>query len=197
MTDRSDMTRATDEALLSRYRRDPEGDAGKWAASTLLSRYQRQVYLWCFRYVQDHERALEMAQEVLTRAFTRLASFEGRSRFGSWLFVVARSHCLNVMERRQLLIREKEDPDGLAWEGPDPEQAFLERLDEEALLDLIAKRLDPVEQRALWLRSVERMPVDAITAVLGIASPSGARGVLQRGRRKLRTAMAERGRQNF
>lgn len=189
MVEPRDMTSEPDESLIRRALQDPEGIESRRAASVLLSRYQRQVYAWCFRYAQGHERALEMAQEVLTRAYLKLDSFAGRSKFGSWLFIVARSHCLNEVERPRLLVGSPEDPDGLSSDRPDPERALLERLDEEAVLELIEKYLDPVEQKALWLRCFEKTPVDTITQVLGIEGPSGARAVLQRGRRKLRTAL--------
>ncbi len=79
------------------------------------------------------------------------------------------------------MIGSPEDPDGLSSDRPDPERALLERLDEEAVLELIEKHLDPVEQKVLWLRCFEKTPVDTITQVLGIEGPSGARAVLQRG----------------
>jgi DNA-directed RNA polymerase specialized sigma24 family protein len=43
----------------------------------------------------------------------------------------------------------------------------------------------------LWLRCFEKVPVDEITRMLGITEASGARGVLQRARRRLRAALAE------
>jgi DNA-directed RNA polymerase specialized sigma24 family protein len=49
--------------------------------------------------------------------------------------------------------------------------------------------LAPLEQEALWLRCVERMPVDEITRVLGIEGSTGARAVLQSARRKLRAVL--------
>ena len=84
------------------------------------------------------------------------------------------------------------DLDGLAARGQDPEQAYLDRLDEETVLGLIRNHLEPQEQEALWLRCFERMPVDAITEILGINEASGARAVLQRARRRLRAALEER-----
>ena len=192
MAERRDISKEPDESLLRQALQDPEGNKGRRAASVLLSRYQRQVYAWCFRYVQDHERALEMAQEVLARAYVKLGLFSGRSKFGTWLFAVTRSYCLNEVERPRLLVGSPEDPDCLSSDRPDPERVLLERLDEEAVLELIEKHLDPVEQKALWLRSFERMPVETITRVLRIENPSGARAVLQRARRKLRTALEAR-----
>ena len=180
----------SDAALLRQALGDPEGAGGRRAASVLLSRYQRHVYVWCLRYVRDHERALELAQEVLMRAYLKLESFEGRSQLGSWLFMITRNHCLNEVKRPALLTEDSEtDPDRFSANQPSPEDALIAKMREKELLDLIHEQLDRVEQRAVWLRCFEKMPVDAITKVLKIAAPSGARGVLQSARRKLRVAL--------
>jgi len=182
----------SDQALLTCAREDPAGPAARRAASQLLGRYRERVYLWCYRYVRDHERALDMAQEVLINAYRRLDSFGGRARFSSWLFVIARNRCLSEMRRPRLLHDEAADPERLAAAGSDPARQLEERLDEEAVLRLIRRTLEPREQEALWLRCFERLPVEAITRILEVDDQSGARALLQRARRKLRASLAAR-----
>jgi RNA polymerase sigma-70 factor (ECF subfamily) len=182
--------RASDEALLAAHRVDPGGARGREAVSLLFGRYYGRVYAWCRRMVNDPERALDLAQEVMISAYRHLAHFEGRSRFGSWLFAIARNRCLGELRRPELLRDEEVDPDDLVVPRPDPERELIDRLDEEQLLTLIRERLEPREQEALWLRCFERMPVDAITEVLGVDGASGARGLLQQARRKLRAALS-------
>jgi DNA-directed RNA polymerase specialized sigma24 family protein len=53
--------------------------------------------------------------------------------------------------------------------------------------------LEPAERAALWLRSFERMGMDDISKVLELRNASGARGVLQTARRKLRRALGQDG----
>jgi len=57
-------------------------------------------------------------------------------------------------------------------------------------------RKEPLHRRlareALWLRCFEHMPVDEIGRVMRLENASGARGLLQRARRKLRAALAQR-----
>lgn len=183
---------ADDRDLLRRAQGDPDGDDGRRAASDLLERYQRRVYLWCFRYVRDHERALDMAQEVLMKAYRSLAGFDGRSGFGSWMFMITRNRCLSELRRPSLATDDRLDPDETAQSRPGPDLELFDRLDEEEVLGLITNRLDAVEQRALWLRCFEKLPVDAITAILALEESTGARAVLQRARRKLQRALAER-----
>lgn len=171
---------------------DPDGDVGRRAASDLLARYQRRVYLWCYRYVRDHERALDMAQEVLMKAYGSLATFDRRAEFSSWMFAIARNRCLSELRRPSLALDDLADPDAGVSPLPGPDIELLDRLDEEALLDLIKGRLEPVERSALWLRCFEKLSVDDITAMLKIDEASGARAILQRARRKLVRALDER-----
>jgi RNA polymerase sigma-70 factor, ECF subfamily len=178
---------STELELVAAARHDPASKAGRAAVGELLRRYRQSVYLWCYRYVRSHERALDMSQDVLIQAYERIGQFEGRSAFSSWLFVIARNRCLNEMRRDQWM----DDVDLEAL--PDGRVPIDERLDETLRgdrLNAVANRvLNPLERRAVWLRYSERMPVDAITSVLGLDQKSGARGLLQRARRKLRAAI--------
>lgn len=182
----------SDEELLAEFRAGPDGPAGRAAASELLGRHQRQVYLWCHRVVRDPERALDLAQEVLTKAFSAMARFEGRSRFSSWLFVIARNRCLSAVSAPSLLRDEEADPDQIASAGLDPAARYEQEVDENALRELMVQHLDEQEREALWLRCFERMAVEDITRILDLQTVSGARALLQRARRKLRAALERR-----
>ncbi len=171
---------------------DPKSRDGRRAASELLGQYQQRVYLWCYRYVREHEKALDLAQEVLMKAYQSLPGFEGRADFGTWLFAITRNLCLSQLRRPPLLEEPGVDPDGLYSSQPDPETRLLESLGEEGVLELINQTLDTVERTALWLRCFEGAAVDEITRILDLDETSGARAVLQRARRKLRRALQQR-----
>ncbi len=152
------------------------------------------MYGWCFRYVRDHELALEMSQEVFLRACRGYLRLDENARFDAWLFIIARNRCFNEVRRRSPLSDPDVDPESLPGSGADPDREFEERVEESELRDLIGRTLDPIERQALSLRCFERMPVEAITEALGLETATGARGLLQRARRKLRAALAERAR---
>lgn len=178
----------SDAELLRQAREDPDPVARRAAVSTLLERYQDRVYLWCYRMLREHEQACDAAQEVLLNAWRKLDLFEGRSEFSSWLFTIARNRCLSILRRPSILRDEAEVPEP-ADPAPGPDRLFEERLEEDGLLGLLRERLDPVEQDVLWMRCIECVPVDEITRILGLTTASGARGLLQRARRKLRAAL--------
>ena len=181
-----------DMELIRRSREDPEAAGRRRAVSLLLERSQDRVYLWCYRMFREHEQALDTAQEVLLSAYRKLDSFEGRSVFSSWLFVIARNRCLSALRKPSIFEDEGETPEAVE-PSAGPDRRLEERHDEEAFLELVRGRLEPLEQEALWLRCFERVPIEEMTQMLRLESASGARGLLQRARRKLRASMALQG----
>lgn len=180
----------SDEALIRTIVSRSGSDEAERATTVLLGRYRDQIYIWCYRYVKDHEKALDMAQEVLMTAYSKLATYEHRSRFNGWLFMIARNRCLSELRRPSMFYDDNVDLDELATRQGNPAQILEDKLSEEKLLDLIRDNLEPLEQKAIWMRCLDRLPVDAITTMLEIEEASGARAVLQRARRKLRAVMA-------
>lgn len=162
-------------------------------AAELLGRHRRTVYLWCFRHVRDHEAALDLAQDVLLRAYERLESFRGNARFSTWLFVVARNVCLAARRRFEPEWAPEIELEGLVSSDPGPEETFFRQEDQEQLLRLMRSHLSETERNALWMRGVERIAVETITEELGLENATGARALLQRARRKLRAALREEG----
>lgn len=180
-----------DERLLEVAQSDPDAARRRAAATELVTRYRDAVFLWCFRYTRDTERARDLSQDVLATVWQRIGTFQGRSKFSSWLFSITRNRCIDASRRVDVLADEFEMGD-IRDPAPLPDATLDDHGDEDRLLRIIRTELDPQEQQAIWLRCVERMPVDDVTRMLGLDGASGARAVLQRARRKLRAALDRR-----
>lgn len=177
---------APDDDLLQVVRTDPDPLRRRAAATELVTRYRDAVYLWCFRYTRDRERALDLSQDVLTTVWQKIGSFEGRAKFSSWLFSVTRNRCIDASRRREL---PTDEIDAVDPQDPAPlPDALLEVQGESGLLRVLRSELAPDEQEAVWLHYVERIPIDEVTTIMRLDTASGARAVLQRARRKLRAA---------
>jgi RNA polymerase sigma-70 factor (ECF subfamily) len=84
------LAKATDsppvniEALV---RRAQQGDAG--AFEVLYRKLVGRIYALCLRMSRDGQRAEELTQDVFVRAWERLGSFRGESKFTTWLHRLA------------------------------------------------------------------------------------------------------------
>ena len=192
----TETAQLSDQDLLSRWQHEPGSVEARRSAAELLQRYQQRIYRWCRRYVRDHEEALDLAQDVLMTAFENLGRLPAETCFGAWLYAVTRNRCLSEIRRRRVRAEASETEVDLRKRTKDPEEQLLEQLDEDAFLELLKRSLDSEEQEAISLRCFERLPVDEVTSILELTSSSGARGLLQRARRKLRAAMNEERRES-
>jgi len=62
----------------------------------LVERYQRVLFSVAVRMLGDREDAADAAQTAFLRAYEKLASYDRRSKFFSWLYRILVNECLNV-----------------------------------------------------------------------------------------------------
>ena len=189
MTSHTTTPDPDDSTLIRTIQRSGDTAAARDAVNELLGRYHRNVYLWCYMFVRDHDQALDLCQDVMVKALSGLQNFEGRSQFSSWLLAISRNHCRSALRRPEPIVDAEFDLDLFRSNDTGPAGLVEEAEAEQRLLALIKQTLEPIEQKALWMRCIERLPVDEITTMLDISAETGARSVLQRARRKLRAAL--------
>ncbi len=78
-------------------RRAKNGDRD--ALESLILRHQAWIYNIAVRMVFQPHDAEEVTQEVLIKAITRLSTFQGESKFRTWLYRIAANHVLNMNRR--------------------------------------------------------------------------------------------------
>jgi len=71
------------------------------ALEALVQRHQRWIYNIALRMFHHPQDAEDATQEILLKAFTHLASFEGRSSFRTWLYRIVVNHVLNMKRGRR------------------------------------------------------------------------------------------------
>lgn len=69
------------------------------ALEELVGRHQAWIYNIAIRMLFHPQDAEDATQEILIKAVTRLASFQGRSSFQTWLYRIALNHVLNTSRR--------------------------------------------------------------------------------------------------
>ena len=172
-------SREEDDALLLRWQ---HGDPS--AAEALIRPQMDRIHALCLSLVRDPEVAAELSQESVLRLYRSLDGFRGDCAWSTWSYRIARNLCLNWLEKR----REEVGDDGT--EVDDPGAGVHQRAadaEREALVrEIVRSSLDDSEREAVLLHYEAGLSVSEVTEVMGLDNASGARGLLQRARRKLR-----------
>lgn len=186
--------------------RGGDGDAFR----ELITPYEGELRLHCYRMLGSLHDAEDALQEVLLAAWQGLTGFEGRASIRTWLYRVATTRCLNARRsaarrapaapppgltppeptRRAEVTWLEPYPDtllaGLPDAAPGPEARYEAR-EAISLAFVTAVQLLPPRQRAvLLLRDVLGFPAREAAGILGVTEES-VTSALKRARAALRS----------
>lgn len=71
----------------------------------LYQRYVSKVYQHCLSMTKDSSQAQDFTQDIFLKVFGKLAKFEERSRFSTWLYAISYNYCVGQLrlEKRMAL----------------------------------------------------------------------------------------------
>lgn len=93
MTQRSPRLLPDDELIALASRGDSR------AFTELVRRYEETVYRFSYKICRDSEAASETLQDTFINVFRKLKTFDGKSKFSTWLYTIVTNNCL--MKRRK------------------------------------------------------------------------------------------------
>lgn len=157
------------------------------AFQCLFDRYRDKVYGFVLHvYAHEPARAEDFTQDVFLRAIRARQSFDPSRTFSSWLYAIARNHCLNELRRSA---RETTRPveEFAARAGHDAPGALdrqeLGRAIRGAVADL------PEDQRAVFvMHEIDGLSHRQIAAVMDLGE-GNARTILHRAKAALQVAL--------
>ena len=147
------------------------------AFDTLIGRYKDRVYTIVYRFLGHREDAQDVAQEAFVRAYRGLDSFEGNSKFYTWLYSIATNLARNAVRDRgrkgrdqgTSLDRLQENAPNVAQQvaqsNQRPDTAAAGQELHEALQACIEALPEP-NRMVFVLRTVDGLKYDEIAAVL-------------------------------
>lgn len=184
----SNLSAVDDEQLMLLLQSEVRRNSIEELFGELFRRYRTRVSLWCSRLVRDPQRGPDLAQEVFLRAYRYRHTFRGTARVSTWLYVIARNHCMNAIRRLDSdpLGRSDSLPPGLVDEVGNV-HADIERTQTfERMWRLIDQTLTGVEKRVMALHYGHEVTLETITRELMLSNPSGAKAHIVNARRKLK-----------
>lgn len=91
------LSEQTDEALLVRYR--DKGD--KAAFDELVHRYERELYSYLRRYLDDATMAEDVFQQTFLQVHLKADQFEADRKLRPWLYTVATNQAIDAQRRNK------------------------------------------------------------------------------------------------
>jgi RNA polymerase sigma-70 factor (ECF subfamily) len=139
------------------------------ALEQLLRRIEPEVLRRCGRFLPNRQDAEEAAQDALLQVSRRIASFEGRSKFSTWLYVVVANAARQTY--RELKRRSGEQPLSPAQDDrPDPRTTSVIAGSRVDLLEALEhlERTRPVLVAPLVYRDICELEYDEIAERLDL-----------------------------
>ena len=134
------------------------------AFDRLVERYQRDVYRLCYRYVNNHQDANDMAQDVFLKAYRAIGRFRGDSSFSTWLYRIAVNTCLNFRAARRL--PQDELSDQIADGGASAAER-LHQAERSAEVRRAVSRLPEKQRATLILKIYQDLTHEEVAGILG------------------------------
>jgi RNA polymerase sigma-70 factor, ECF subfamily len=182
----------SDNELLARHLAAAGRKDGAVWVQELFRRHYPKVVSWCLRFTGDREEAYDLSQTIFAKAYRNLSSFRGDSKLSTWLYAITRSECMNFLEARRgrPAPLELNEADELPDTGQSsPEQALERESWIRLVRELLDETLDDTEKKVFTLHYGDEVPLDAVTRLLGLSNPSGAKAYIVSARRKLTRAV--------
>jgi len=182
----------TDDELVRAYR-EGWGATRENAIEELFRRHQARIVRWCCRFTRDRESALDLAQEILLRAFRNLHNYRGECRFSTWLYVIARNLCVTAMQRRA--VEPVWAAKAITADLPDPAASDIHlqvEMEESRRKNwnIILETLDQTEAKVMLLHYGQELSLNAVSRILGLTNKSGAKAYIVSAKRKLHAVTA-------
>jgi RNA polymerase sigma-70 factor, ECF subfamily len=140
----------------------------------LIVRYQHRLLRYLMYLTGNREMAEDLFQDVWMRVLVRGGQFNGKSRFETWLFTIARNMVIDQKRKRTMSSLDElfdaggDDDKPMAFEVADGEPSPFERLvsveDRERIAAALLE-LDTLYREVLVLRFHEEMALDEIAKV--------------------------------
>jgi len=78
-----------------------QGDTN--AFSYLIDKYKNMVYTISIKIVKDHEDAEEIAQDSFLKAYQKLDTFKGESKFSTWLYTIVYRNSISKIRKKNIV----------------------------------------------------------------------------------------------
>lgn len=180
-------THITDEELLNNFYRDR---SNHWLG-ILLERYTLLLYGVSMKYLKDEDEANDAVQQVFLKAITELHKYPVQY-FKSWLYMVAKNHCLMRLRQSHSKLTADVPEDKIA-DINDPFEKH-QHVEKDRKLHLMSESLDELnreQKQCVTLFYLEKKSYQQISEETGYTVMQ-VKSYIQNGKRNLKLLLEKK-----
>jgi RNA polymerase sigma-70 factor (ECF subfamily) len=163
-------------------------DGNNDAFRDLVELHMRQVYDLAYGFVNDHDDAEDITQEVFVKVHNSIGSFRQEAEFSTWLYRITTNASLDRLKqrrrktKRQVPLEESETMQLATNPGP------IENLDLSMHIERALHELPTLQRAVVILRHIDGLPTRKVSEILK-CSEGTVKTHLHRGLKKMRTLL--------
>lgn len=171
----------TDQELLTQYHNTHNN---KWVG-ILLERYLHLIFGVCMKYLGDEEEAKDHTQQICLQVLKNISKHE-ITYFKSWLYQVAKNHCLmELRKNKNIHIQPLEEHPAAGYTEPPPGEPAEDENIKLEYLHLAMERLNDAQRSCLDLFFFKKKSYQEISLATGYTL-NQVKSHIQNGKRNLR-----------
>ena len=171
----------TDQQLLEKFYSDHDNE---WLG-IILQRYTLLLLGVCMKYLKNEEEAKDSVQQIFLKVIQELHKYKVEY-FKSWLYMVAKNHCLMKLRDRQGKIPVELTERLTATPGEESDRTALIQNDQTLnLMEDSLKELNPEQQQCVTLFYLQKKSYQEIADITGY-SMLQVKSYIQNGKRNLK-----------
>lgn len=162
------------------------------AFSFLLEKYQNMVYSLALKLLKNAEDAEEMAQDTFVKAYQKLDTYEGKSKFSTWLYSITYNACISELRKRRIQFSSLEDQ---RFSDQDEMKMFdyfseTKKENQDRYLNIALGKLPEDDQVLVTLYYYENQSMDEISMITGL-TVSNIKVKIHRARKRMYSILHE------
>lgn len=141
----------------------------------------------CMKYMKNEEDAKDCVQQIFLKVIKELPRYQV-TYFKSWIYTIARNHCLMALRDRKQILVEWNDQSPVAMDTTDAGDNAEQKEKKLLRLEAAIMELKPEQQQCIQLFYLQKKSYVEISSITGF-SPMQVKSFLQNGKRRLEILM--------
>ncbi|WP_282035664.1 RNA polymerase sigma factor [Saccharicrinis aurantiacus] len=154
------------------------------AYSALVDKYKRMAYTLAISITKNSEDAEEVAQDAFVKAYKNLNTFEGKSKFSTWLYQIIYRTALSRVRIKKQFNQNIDDLNEIDINLDSYQIDHLERFDKKKIIKIAISKLKEDEAFILVLYYYQELSVEEISKTTEL-STSNVKVKLHRARKNM------------